>query len=113
MIWLESRILVVADLLHPVDDLAVQRFLDGDMGHRRRRLGAVPMLLAGRRPDHVTWADLLDRSAPALHPTAARRDDQRLAERMGVPVAAGARLESDGGAGHAPRLGRLEQRIDA
>src|SRR5215204_3281852 len=110
---LESRVLVVTDLLHPLDDLAVQRLLDGDMGHRRRCLGAVPVLLAGCRPDHVAWADLLDRTAPALHPAATRRDDQRLAERMGVPIAARARLESDGGSRCTRRLARLEQWVDA
>src|SRR5688572_11798703 len=83
------------------------------MAHRRRCLGAVPMLLAGCGPDHVAWADLLDRTAPALHPAATRRDNQRLAERMGVPIAAGARLERDGGTRCARRLARLEQRVDA
>src|SRR5438046_1114508 len=37
-------VLLVADLLHPVDDLAVERFLNGDMGHAGGRHGAVPML---------------------------------------------------------------------
>ena len=48
-----AGVLLVADLLHPVDGLAVERFLDGDVRHRRGRRRAVPVLLAGREPDHV------------------------------------------------------------
>src|SRR5215218_9151162 len=43
-------VLLVADLFHPVDILAVQRFLNGNVCHRRC---SVPMLQAGRKPDHV------------------------------------------------------------
>ena len=46
-------VLLVADVLHPVDDLAVLRFLNGDMRHRIDRRGAVPMFFAGRKPDDV------------------------------------------------------------
>ena len=70
LIQASAPILLVADLFHPVDDLAVQRFLNGDMRHCRRRRGAVPVLLAGRKPDHVAWPDFLDRPAPALRPAA-------------------------------------------
>src|SRR6516162_7906917 len=56
----EAGILVVTHLLHPVDDLAVQCFLNRDVSHRGCGLGAMPMLLARRRPDHVTRPDLLD-----------------------------------------------------
>src|SRR5262245_8324831 len=80
----EARILVVADFLHPFDDPAVQRLLDGNMGQRGVRLGAVPMLLAGRGPDHVPGVDLLDGPVPRLHPAAAGRHDERLTQRMGV-----------------------------
>src|ERR1700756_5316817 len=48
----------------------------------------MPVLLAGREPDHITGPDLLDRSAFALSPAAARRDDEGLTERMRVPGAA-------------------------
>ena len=48
----------------------------------------------------------------ALRPAAARRHDQRLAERVRVPRRPGARLERDAGADGACRVGRLEQRID-
>src|ERR687898_2500864 len=81
-------VLLVADLFHPVDDLAVERLLNGDMRHRRRGRCAMPMLLIRRKPDHITWVDFLDRATPSLHPPAAGRDDQGLAERMGVPCRA-------------------------
>ena len=61
-------VLRVADLLHPIDDLVVELFLDGDVGHGRGWRGAVPVLLAGREPDDVARADFLHRSAFALHP---------------------------------------------
>ena len=69
----QAPVLLVADLFHPVDDLAVELLLNGDMRHRRRRRGAVPMLLAGREPDHVAGPDFLDRAAPALHPDRSRK----------------------------------------
>ena len=75
--------------------------------------GAVPVLLAGREPDDVAGADLLDRPALALHPAAAGGDDQRLAERVGVPGRPRARLEGDQRAGNPGRVGRAEQRVDA
>ena len=90
-----SPILFVADLLHPVDRFAVQRFLNGDMSHCGRRRSAVPMLLTGRKPDHIAWPDLLDRAVPTLRPTKAGCDDQRLTEWMRMPRGASARLERD------------------
>jgi hypothetical protein len=45
--------LFVADLFHPVDGLAVELFLNGDVGHGGGGRGPVPMLLAGREPDDV------------------------------------------------------------
>src|SRR5947208_3999025 len=64
-----ALILFIADLFHPVDRLAVERFLNGDVRHRGRRRGAVPMLLTGRKPDHIAWPNFLDRTVPTLHPT--------------------------------------------
>src|SRR5262249_60626159 len=85
-------VLLVADLFQPVYGPAVDRFLDGDMRHRRRRCCPVPVLLPRRKPDHIAGPDLLDRPALALRPAASGRDDQGLAERMGMPGGAGARL---------------------
>ena len=46
--------MLVADVLRPVEVLAVQRLLDGDMRHRRRGRRAMPMLLTRGKPDHIT-----------------------------------------------------------
>jgi hypothetical protein len=105
--------LLVCDLLHPVHDLAVKAFLDSDMGHARWGRCAVPVLLVGREPDHVTWPDLLDRTALTLDPAAARRDDQRLTQRMRMPRGAGAWFERDAGTGNPSRVRRGEQAINA
>ena len=37
-------VLLITDLFHPVDDLAVELFLNGDMGHSRGCSGTMPML---------------------------------------------------------------------
>src|SRR5438874_13674161 len=86
-------VLLVADLFHPFDRLPIEPFQDGDVRHGRGCGGAVPVLLAGRAPDHVTRANLLDRASPALHESAAGGHDQGLTERMGVPCRPGAGLE--------------------
>src|SRR5882724_1131372 len=78
-------VLLVADLIHPVDVLAVERFLHRDMRHAGGRRCAVPMFLAGRKPHHVAWPDLFNRSSFGLYPSKTSRDDQSLAERMRVP----------------------------
>src|SRR5262249_34862378 len=88
-----SAILLVADVVHPLDNFAVQPFLDGDVGHRGGWRGAVPVLLARGEPDHITRADFLNWSALALHPAATGGDDKCLAERVGVPCGARAGLE--------------------
>src|SRR5206468_3839301 len=106
-------ILFIAHLFHPVDGLPVESFLNGDMRHGRLGRGAMPMLLTRREPDHVTGSDLLDRPAPALGASTARRHDEGLAEWVRVPRRPGARLERDTGADHACRIGGVEQRINA
>jgi hypothetical protein len=60
-LWL--LILFVADLFHPVDGLAVELFLNGDVRHGRGRRSTMPMLLARGEPDHVTRPDFFDRSS--------------------------------------------------
>src|SRR5438445_5113073 len=92
-------VLVITDLFHPIDVLAVECFGDRDMRHRGNRSGAVPMLLARRKPDDVARPDFLDRPALALHPTEAGGDNQCLPERMRVPGGARTRLESHVSAG--------------
>jgi hypothetical protein len=46
---------------------------------------SVPVLLAGREPDDVAGADLLDQAPLALAAAQAGDHDQRLAERVRVP----------------------------
>jgi hypothetical protein len=59
----------VADMLEPVDILPIQRFLNGDVRHRRRCGHSMPVLLARRKPHNVTSANLLNRTAFALNPS--------------------------------------------
>jgi hypothetical protein len=106
-------VLRVADVFHPVDDLAVERFRNRDVRHRCGRRRAVPVLLARREPNDIARLDLLDWPALALREAAAGRHDQRLSERMRVPGRARAGLERDAGAADTRRIGRLEQRVDA
>ena len=110
--YVRPSVLFVADLFHPVDNLAVELFLNGDVRHGRGRRGSMPVLLAGREPDHITGPDLLDRAAPALRPAAASRDDERLTERMRMPCRPRARLEGYAGALNECRIGRLKKWID-
>src|SRR5262245_60625531 len=105
-------ILFVADLLQPLDGLAIEPFLNRDMRHRGRRRRTVPVFFSRREPDDVAGTDVFDRAAPALRAPAPSGDDQRLTERMGVPRGPGARLERDAGADRTRRIGRLKQRID-
>src|SRR5216110_2899970 len=97
--WWLALVLLVAHLLQPLDHLAVELLLDGDVGHRRGRGRAVPVLLAWREPHHVARADDLDRPAPPLGQPAPGRHDERLPERVGVPGGPGTGLESDAGTG--------------
>src|SRR3981081_2237683 len=108
-----SPVLFVADLFHPIDVLAVQRFLNSDVRHRRRRRCAMPMLQATRKPDYIAGPNFLDRAALTLNPAQARDDDQCLAERMRMPGGAGARLECDAATADTRRIRRLEQGVDA
>jgi hypothetical protein len=105
-------VLFVGDLLHPVDGLAVECLLNGDVGHRRGRRGAVPVFLIGLEPDYISRVDFLDRSTLALYQAAARRDDEDLAKGMDVPCRASAGLEGHRVAGRPRRSGRSEQGVD-
>src|SRR6266404_3813715 len=106
-------VLLVADVFHPLNHFSVQSLLNGDMRHRRRRTCAMPVFFARRKPDHIARSNFFDRSAFALRPTKARRDDQRLTERMRMPGSAGTRFERDARATNTCRIRRLEQRINA
>src|ERR1700719_1621494 len=53
-------ILLIADVLHPVDDLVVQCFLNCNVRHRGCRRCSVPMLLVRREPNHIAGANFFD-----------------------------------------------------
>jgi hypothetical protein len=105
---LSQSVLFFADVFHPIDDLAIALFLDGDVRHARRRGAPMPVLLAGSNPDHITEPDLLDRSACALNPTPASNDDESLAERMRMPRGSRSRLEGYTGTLNTRRVGCLK-----
>ena len=100
------------DLFHPVDNLAVKLFLNGDMRHGRGRRSPMLVLLAGRKPDHVARPNFLDRAALALCPATPSGDDESLAERMGVPCGPRAGLKRSAGVLNPCRIGCLKKRID-
>src|SRR5712675_1004175 len=108
-----AAVLLVADLFHPVDVFAVERFRNSDMRHRGRRCRAVPVFLAGWKPDDIAGTDFFDRSTLALRPAKAGRDDEGLTERMGVPHGAGAGLEGDVATADACGVADLKHRVDA
>src|SRR4029077_1119408 len=68
-------------------------FVDRDVRHEARGRGAVPVVLARLEVHAIAGADLLDRAALALAAADALGDEDRLAERVRVPVGAGARGE--------------------
>src|SRR5947209_2442425 len=108
-----ALVLFVADLFHPIDGLAIETFLNGDVRHGRGWRGSVPMFLTRWEPDHVTRPNVLDRLPPALDSATASCHDQGLAQRMGMPCGPSAGLEGDTGADRAGRIGCLEQRVNA
>src|SRR5436305_151666 len=77
-------ILIVGDLLHPINVLSVDGFLDGDVRHGRTRRSPVPMLEPRRKPHHVAGVDFFNGTALALHPSKTGGDNQRLSERVGM-----------------------------
>lgn len=109
----QALVLLVADLLHPVDGLSVELFLNRDVRHGRCWRGAMPMLLTRRDPDHVAGPNFLDRAAPALYAAAASSHDQMLAQRVGVPCCPSAGLERDTASGRTCRIICLEKRVEA
>src|SRR5262249_26327143 len=108
-----ALILFIADLLHPVHDRAIKRFLQSNVGHGRGGCSAMPVFLPRRGPDHVSWMNRLDRTIPALRTAAPCRHDQGLAQRVGMPGGARTRLEGHAGGAHMCRIGCLNQRVNA
>ena len=106
-------VFLVADIFHPIDDFAVELFVNGDMSHGSGWGGPMPMFFAWEERDHIAGVYFLDRTALALNPATAGGDDQRLPERMSMPRGAGPRLERNACAGGASWSTCLEQGIDA
>ena len=57
----------------------------------------MPVFDIGRAQHHIPLPDDLDRTAPFLGQPGAERNDQYLAQRMGMPVGARTRLKGDVG----------------
>src|ERR1043166_429906 len=109
---MSGLVLLVTNVLHPVNNRAVLLFLDGDVRHGRCRRGSVPIFFAGRKPNPTAEPNLVNRTAPALGPAAAGRDDESLTQRMHMPSRPRSRLKSPAGALNECRIGRLKKRID-
>src|SRR5205814_2642078 len=105
-------VLLVADLFHPVHNLPVECFLNGDVRHGSCRRSAMPMFQSWRKPNHITGPNFFNRSTLSLHPANTRCDNERLTKRMRVPCGARARLERDARARGACRSICLKQRIN-
>jgi hypothetical protein len=84
-----AGVVVVRDMLQPINRRAVELFLDRDMAHRRGRRRAMPMPFAGLEPDDIAGADFLDRLALTLDEPAAGSDDQCLTGLGQFPRSAG------------------------
>jgi len=70
------------------------------------------MLLVGGYPDHVSRTYVFNWAATSLHAAYTRRHDQRLAQRMGVPIRRGSRLKRHAATCDTNWLGSLKWRID-
>src|SRR5579863_1404403 len=106
-------VFLVANFFHPIDSLSIERLGDGDVRHCRSGCCAMPMLLTGFEPSHVTWTNLLNWSALSLHPSASIGDDQRLTEWMSMPCGTSTGLERHNPASDPRRCISLEHRIDS
>ena len=105
-------ILVVSNFFHPVDDFAIEAFLDRDVRHRVFVRRAVPMFQTRREPNDIAGTDFLDGPAFALNPAEAESDDQCLAQRVRVPGGSGAGFERDARGSRSRWLFWLKQRIN-
>src|SRR3954452_20633990 len=90
-----AEVLLVCDLLQPLDRLAVLQFLNRDVRHGGFVGRAVPMLLAKRTGNDIARPYFLFRLAPALCPSKPGGDDQCLTARMRVPRAARTGVKRD------------------
>ncbi len=86
-------VLFFTNFFHPVNGLAIELLLDGDMSHSGCEGGSMPMLFTGRKPDYISGPNFLYGFAIELNPAAASRDNKSLTQRMRVPCSACAGLE--------------------
>lgn len=108
-----ALVLLVADMLQPVNSLTVKPFLNGNVRHGCSWRGTVPMFLTRREPDNIPWPNLFNRSAQALDPATALCHNQRLAQRMRVPGGPRSWLEGHAGTSRTSWIGSLEKRVNA
>ena len=94
-------VLFIACLFHPLHDLPIEIFLNGDVCNGCGRRSAVPMPFSRWKPYHVARTNFFNRAAFALNASTTGSDNQSLAERMRVPSCACARLKRDTCAGYA------------
>src|SRR5579872_112715 len=106
-------VLLVRDVLQPIDDFAVELFLKRDVRHRGGRGSTMPVLLTWREPYHITGSNLLHQPTFTLNPAAPGGHDKRLTEWVRMPGSPGTRLESHAGTRHKCRIGCLKQGIDS
>ena len=59
------------------------------------------MFLVGRNMDNIAWPDFLRWTTPLLHPTDACRHNERLTQRMSMPIRSRTRRKGDTSATHA------------
>src|SRR6266481_5717349 len=59
-----TAVLFVADLFHPVNDFAIESFLNRDMRHGCGWRCTMPVLNTSRNPNDIPLANHLNRAAP-------------------------------------------------
>src|SRR5690606_31758379 len=106
-------VLRIADLLHPINGLAVELFADGDVRHRVLRRRSVPVFLAGWNPNDVARTDLVNCISPALHTACSPCHDQSLPQRMRMPSGSCARLKSHARPGYPRWRSAREGSVDS
>src|SRR5688500_8635785 len=67
----EFQILLIADLLSPLNGFAPELLLNRKMHQGGSSRSAMPMLEAGRDPHHIAFANFLLSGAPLLNPARA------------------------------------------
>lgn len=106
-------VLLVANLFHPLDNLAVELFLKRNVRHFCRGSSTMPVLYAGRNPDDIAFVDLLNLSTLFLHPASTGGYSQGLAERMRVPRSPRTQFKTNSCSSNTRWLDYGQKRFDA